>query len=92
MPTVVLKLGVDEVLRREDGSVTDTVSAAVSKGVGIVVLESSKGDDESGGRLYEAACVLKSVVGDRAYLLISERVDIASAVGASGVLLSDRGE
>lgn len=90
MPNVVLKLTAEEVLSGDD-STTDAVSTAVSQGVGIVVLESSKGDDESGGRLYEAACVLKSVVGDRAYLLISERVDIATAVGASGVLLSDQG-
>lgn len=83
-------MNADEVIGRAD-SVTDAVSLAISKGVGIIVLEGSKKDDESGGRLYEAACVLKPVVGDRAYLLISERVDIAAAVGVSGVLLSDQG-
>lgn len=49
------------------------------------------GDENSGGKLYEAARLLKSVVGDRAYMLIAERVDVAAAVGASGVLLSDQG-
>lgn len=47
--------------------------------------------DASGGRLYEAACILKSLVGERAYLLVAERVDIAAAASASGVLLSDQG-
>lgn len=92
IPNVVLKVTAGEVLGGDD-TVSDAVSSAVSKGVGIVLLESgSEGDDESGGRLYEAACVLKGVVRDRAYLLISERVDIAAAVGASGVLLSDQGK
>jgi hypothetical protein len=36
-------------------------------------------------------CTLKGAVGDRAYLLIAERVDAASAVGASGVVLADDG-
>ncbi|XP_043691420.1 probable transmembrane GTPase FZO-like, chloroplastic isoform X2 [Telopea speciosissima] len=86
VPTLVLQLKSDEVLERE--GVLDFIDAAVSKWVGIVVLDGSPG---SGGRLYEAACLLKSVLRDRAYLLITERVDIAAAVGASGVLLSDQG-
>lgn len=45
----------------------------------------------TGGRLYEAACLLKSVIRDRAYFMVSERVDIAAAVNASGVVLSDQG-
>lgn len=68
----------------------DLIDKAVSnKWVGIVVLSGS--GDASGGRLYEAACMLKSVVGERAYLLVAERVDIAAAASASGVLLSDQG-
>ncbi|XP_010255948.1 PREDICTED: probable transmembrane GTPase FZO-like, chloroplastic isoform X2 [Nelumbo nucifera] len=86
VPTVVLQLKSDEVLRRE--GVLDSIDAAVSKWVGIVVLNDADG---SGGRLYEAARLLKSVIRDRAYLLIAERVDIAAAVSASGVLLSDQG-
>ncbi|WOK99114.1 putative transmembrane GTPase FZO-like, chloroplastic isoform X1 [Canna indica] len=81
IPTLVLRLGVDEVVKREA-----EIDAALPKGVGVVVLD---GGDESGARLYDAACALKSLVGDRAYLLIAERVDVASAVGASGVVLSD---
>lgn len=48
-------------------------------------------DDQSGGKLYEAACLLKSLIRDRAYLLVAERVDIAAAAVTSGVLLSDQG-
>lgn len=68
--------------------VLDAVDGAVSGWVGIVVLGSEGG---GGGEMYKAACVLKGVVRNRAYLMIDERVDIAAAVGASGVVLSDQG-
>ncbi|KAI5018519.1 hypothetical protein ZWY2020_043407 [Hordeum vulgare] len=83
VPALVLRVGVGEAL----GS-GDAVAAAVARGVGIVVLEAG---EEGGGRAYEAARALKAAVGDRAYLLIAERVDVASAVGASGVVLADDG-
>lgn len=73
---------------RDDKAVLDVIDEAVSDRVGIVVLTGGEG---SGKKLYEAACLLKSVIRDRAYLLIDERVDIAAAVNASGVLLSDQG-
>lgn len=82
----MLQLDPDDVLVGDDA--LDLIDKAVSKWVGILVLN---GREASGGRLYEAACKLKSVVRDRAYLLISERVDIAAAANASGVLLSDQG-
>ncbi|RVX20612.1 putative transmembrane GTPase FZO-like, chloroplastic [Vitis vinifera] len=62
VPSLVLQLSVDEVLDR--AGVLDVVDEAVSKWVGVVVLD---GGDGSGGRLYEAACLLKSVVRERAY-------------------------
>lgn len=65
------------------------IDKAVSKSVGIVILTSD--DEQSGGKLYEAACLLKSLIRDRAYLLVAERVDIAAAAVTSGVLLSDQG-
>ncbi|KAF2314881.1 hypothetical protein GH714_037039 [Hevea brasiliensis] len=86
VPNIVLQLVPDDVL--SGGDALDFIDKAVSKWVGIVVLN---GVDGSGKKLYEAACLLKSVVRDRAYLLIGERVDIAAAVNASGVVLSDQG-
>lgn len=86
VPTLILHLTPEDVLNNGDG--VDLVDEAVSGRVGIVVLSGGGGTGKS---LYEAACVLKSVIRDRAYLLIAERVDIASAVNASGVLLSDQG-
>ncbi|KAJ4804839.1 tRNA modification GTPase MnmE [Rhynchospora pubera] len=83
VPAIVLRVSVDEV-----ASQIGAVSEAVSRGVGIVVLE---GGDQSGGRVYDAACALKPVVADRAYFLIAERVDVASAIGATGVVLQDDG-
>lgn len=85
VPTLVLQVYPDEVF---DSDALDLVDKAVSKFVGVVVL---CGGDESGGRLYEAACALKNLVRERAYFLVAERVDIAAAAGASGVLLSDKG-
>ncbi|XP_058082986.1 probable transmembrane GTPase FZO-like, chloroplastic isoform X2 [Magnolia sinica] len=87
VPTLVLQLDCEEVLRRDD--VLDSINVAISKWAGIVVLGCR--EESGGGQLYEAACVLKSVIRDRAYLLVVERVDIAAAVGASGVVLSDKG-
>ncbi|KAK6164677.1 hypothetical protein DH2020_001541 [Rehmannia glutinosa] len=87
VPNLVLRLSSDDVFR-DDKAVLDVIDDAVSDRVGIVVLT---GGDGSGKKLYEAACLLKSVIKDRAYLLIDERVDIAAAVDASGVLLSDQG-
>ncbi|XP_044487086.1 probable transmembrane GTPase FZO-like, chloroplastic [Mangifera indica] len=86
VPNVVLQLEPDEVLT--GGNVLDLIDQAVAKFVGIVLLNDG---DASGKSVYDAACVLKSLVKDRAYFLISERVDIAAAVNASGVVLSDQG-
>ncbi|CAI0448911.1 unnamed protein product [Linum tenue] len=86
VPNIVLQLRPEEVLSGGDDAL-DLIDRAVSRWVGIVVLDG----EGSGKALYEAACLLKSVVRDRAYLLIAERVDIASAVNASGVVVSDQG-
>ncbi|XWS31587.1 hypothetical protein CRYUN_Cryun23aG0089000 [Craigia yunnanensis] len=86
VPNFVLQLDPEEVLA--DDNALDLIDKAVSKWVGLVVLNGGKA---SGGRVYEAARSLTTVVKDRAYFLITERVDIAAAVGASGVVLSDQG-
>lgn len=84
----MLQVNPEQVLLEEDKSALDFIDDAVSKSVGIVLLSGGAG---SGGKLYEAACLLKSVIKDRAYFMIADRVDIAAAVAASGVVLSDQG-
>ncbi|CAH9081216.1 unnamed protein product [Cuscuta europaea] len=86
VPNLVLQLSARDVF--DDKTVLDEVDQAVSSLVGIVLLT---GGGMTGGKLYDAACLLKSVIRERAYLLVDERVDIAAAVNASGVLLSDHG-
>ncbi|CAM8923161.1 unnamed protein product [Rhodiola kirilowii] len=88
VPNLVLEVSSEEVLSG-GGDVLDKVDLAVSKCVGIVVLNGGEGS--GGGKLYEAAVLLKSVVRDRAALMILDRVDIATAVNANGVVLSDQG-
>ncbi|QCE06434.1 thiamine-phosphate pyrophosphorylase [Vigna unguiculata] len=87
VPTIILQLDSDEVLAADNNAFA-LIDKAVSKWVGIVLLSSN---EASGGKLYQAACSLKSLLQDRAYLLVAERVDIAAAAAASGVLLSDQG-
>ncbi|XP_045808874.1 probable transmembrane GTPase FZO-like, chloroplastic [Trifolium pratense] len=87
VPTLILQLNPDQILTRGEASL-DLIDKAVSQSVGIVILTSN---EQSGGKLYEAACLLKSLVRERAYLLVAERVDIAAAAVTSGVLLSDQG-
>ncbi|XP_076942044.1 putative transmembrane GTPase FZO-like, chloroplastic [Bidens hawaiensis] len=87
IPNVVLQLNPEQVISGGK-AVIDVVDQAVSGIVGVVVLSCGDG---SGRVLYDAACLLKAVIKDRAYLLVSERVDIATAVSASGVVVSDQG-
>ncbi|KAK1291503.1 hypothetical protein QJS10_CPB17g01876 [Acorus calamus] len=66
VPGLAIRVNADEVLVRRDDALS-AVDLAVSKGAGVVVLDG--GGDGSGGRLYKAACALRSVIRDRAYLL-----------------------
>ncbi|KAL1216542.1 putative transmembrane GTPase FZO-like [Cardamine amara subsp. amara] len=87
VPGLLLRLDADEVMSGNREETLDLIDRALAKSVQIVVIDGGA----TAGRLYEAACLLKSLVKGRAYLLIAERVDIATAVGASGVALSDEG-
>ncbi|KAF3494022.1 hypothetical protein DY000_02051786 [Brassica cretica] len=87
VPGLLLRLDADEVMSGNRDETLDLIDRALAKSVQIVVLDGGV----NAGKLYEAACLLKSLVKGRAYLLIAERVDIAAAVGASGVALSDEG-
>lgn len=88
VPGLLLRLDADEVMSGNREETLDLIDRALAKSVQIVVIDGGA----TAGRLYEAACLLKSLVKGRAYLLIAERVDIATAVGASGVALADEGK
>eukprot|EP00249_Psilotum_nudum_P024869 c29312_g2_i1 orf=312-3491(+) len=91
LPGLVLWVKADEILGEGSKDFQSMVNSAVAGGFTIVVLESGIGEGVGGARLFEAACILKALLKGRAELLVSERVDIATAAGAGGVLLSDKG-
>ena len=62
------------------------VAAAVAGGVDMVQLREK---DLPGGRLLDLALSLKEAVGDRALLMVNERVDVALAAGVAGVQLGE---
>lgn len=51
----------------------------------------SEGSGGGASALYEAAVKLKSLVSGRAVLLVVDRVDIAQAAEADGVMLTESG-
>jgi thiamine monophosphate synthase len=83
-----VQITADEVL---DGSAAlNALSAAVKAGAtGVVLSEAAPGAGSS--RLYDAAVKLKELLSGRAALLVADRLDIAQAAEANGVLLSDTG-
>lgn len=95
LPGLAMMIRVGDVLGPGAKEFLDMVDSAIAGGFTMVILESrggAGGDEGSGGaRLYEAARLLKATLRGRAELLVAERVDIAAAAGASGVLLSDEG-
>lgn len=92
LPGLVLRVRLEEMSREEQKNLLlEEINTAVAGGVTMIILEDS-GDGGSGGaRLYDAGCMLKTMLRGRAELLIAERVDIAAASGADGVLLTDEG-
>lgn len=91
LPGLVLRVRADEVTEGDVSSLLDFLSTGVASGVTAVVLEAGADGPAGGAKLYEAARDLKALLRGRAQLLVSERVDIAAAAGADGVLLSDQG-
>lgn len=63
------------------------INDAVTAGATAVILD---GNDNAAA-LYEAAVKLKELLRERAALLLLDRLDIAAAVGAEGVVLSPTG-
>ena len=67
-------------------SLVERVVAAVAGGVDMVQVREK---DLPGARLLELADTLKDAVGDRAAILVNERVDVAAVAGVSGVQLGE---
>ncbi len=91
LPAIVLQVGAGELLSGSTGGrVVEQLGGALRAGATAVALrEDAAGLGASG--LYEAAVRLKELVASRAALLVVDRVDIAQAVEADGVLLTDAG-
>lgn len=91
LPGLIAMLRVSDVLGPGAKEFLDMLDSAIAGGFTMLVLDSGNDESSGGGRLYEAARLLKSLLRGRAELLVAERLDIAAAAGASGVLLSDEG-
>lgn len=88
LPALMLQLDASQAL--DSPQLLESVDRAIAAGATAVVLaESAAG---GAAALYEAALKLKSLLAGRAALLLVDRTDIASAVGAEGVVLTDAGE
>ena len=97
IPGLAMKIRVIDVLGPESKEFGVMIDSLVSSGFTMVILQSQgEGNEDTGSgggaRLFEAARLLKNLLRGRATLLVEERVDIASATGVDGVLLSDEGK
>ncbi|KAG2422345.1 hypothetical protein HXX76_016105 [Chlamydomonas incerta] len=86
LPAVVLQLDASKVLA--DGAALDTLGQALQGGCNMVVLWDS---NANAAAMYDAALRVQEALRARAPLLLVDRTDIALAIGAQGVLLSDQG-
>eukprot|EP00198_Chlamydomonas_reinhardtii_P000476 XP_001689811.1 predicted protein [Chlamydomonas reinhardtii] len=86
LPAVVLQLEASKVLA--DGAALDTLSQALQGGCNMVVLWDS---NANAAAMYDAALRVQEALRARAPLLLVDRTDIALAIGAQGVLLTDQG-
>lgn len=87
IPAFVLSITVEEM---EQAETLERVNECIQSGITSVLLE--EGDRAipcSAGELYEAAMKLQGVLRDRAGLFVLGRSDIAEAVDAKGVVLTD---
>ena len=67
----------------------EAINGAVTGGATAIMLVESPG--AGAAQLYEATIAVKDILRGRAALLIADRVDIANAAGADGVVLSSSG-
>ena len=85
LPYPCLALVTDRRLGNGD-TLPERVAAAVAGGVDLVQLREK---DLPGGPLRELAAKVRERIGNRALLLVNERVDVAAALPAAGVQLGE---
>ncbi|GIL45252.1 hypothetical protein Vafri_2543 [Volvox africanus] len=86
LPAVALQVEASKVL--SDANVADIISQALQGGCNMVVLWDS---NSNAAAMYDAALRIQELLRGRASLLLVDRTDVALAVGAQGVLLTNQG-
>ncbi|KAG2490542.1 hypothetical protein HYH03_010936 [Edaphochlamys debaryana] len=86
LPAVVLQVDASQVLA--DPGTIDAIGQALQGGCNMVVLSDSA---SNAAAMYDAALRVQEVIRGRAQLLLVDRTDIALAISAQGVLLTDQG-
>jgi hypothetical protein len=92
LPGLVLRVTANEVLNEgQSVSVLKVIDSAVSMSEdGFFTMVFLDAGESGGGQLYEATCVLKTLLRSRAHLLVAECVDIVAASRTTDVVLSDQ--
>jgi hypothetical protein len=88
LPALLVTIQASSLLEAGGEAAAAAVNDAVTAGATAVVLDGS----DNAAALYEAAVKVKELLRERAALLLLDRLDIAAAVGAEGVVLSPTGE
>ncbi|GFR42465.1 hypothetical protein Agub_g3373, partial [Astrephomene gubernaculifera] len=86
LPAVVLQVEASQVL--SDPAMTVVINQALQGGCNMLVLWDSQ---SNAAAMYDAALRIQDLLRGRAALLLVDRTDIALAIGAQGVLLTDQG-
>lgn len=88
MPAFIVAVTVQQT---QDPEILDRISQCIKGGASSVLLTEDAGRAPcSAGELYDAAVQLQEMLRDRAKLFITGRSDIAEAVNAKGIVLTDQ--
>lgn len=89
LPALLVTVQAGALLEAEQSEqLTAEINDAITAGATAVLLDGS----DNAAALYEAAVKVKELLRQRAALLLLDRLDIAAAVGAEGVVLSPTGQ
>lgn len=88
LPALLITLQAGSLLEPAQAEqLAEAINDAITAGATAVLLDGS----DNAAALYEAAVKVKELLRERAALLLLDRLDIAAAVGAEGVVLSPTG-